>query len=187
MATAQARRGRQALLLIDFQKDFLASDGKMPVARDQVAGVLSATRAAIDQARGDGALIVMIGNEFPPGDRIGNLLRHHAAIAGSAGAAWDERAAPGPADAVYLPKWKGSAFCNRELGELLAREGVDQVTLCGLYARACVMATAREAQSRGLSVTVLRDAVACRSNGSRAAALSRLARRGVELRDVLSA
>ncbi len=187
MANADAPRGRRALLLIDFQKDFLADDGAMPVARGQVAGVLVATRTAIGQARGNGDLIVMIGNEFRPGDRIGNLLRHHAAMAGSAGAAWDDRAAVSPADAVYLPKWKGSAFCNPELGELLAREDVGQVTLCGLYARACVTATAREALSRGLSVTVLRDAVACRSDGSRAAALRRMARRGVQLRYVMTA
>jgi nicotinamidase-related amidase len=187
MANADAPRGRRALLLIDFQRDFLADDGRMPVSRGQVAGVLVATRVAIERAQGDGDLIVMIGNEFRPGDRIGNLLRHHAAVAGSAGAAWDERASASGTDAVYLPKWEGSAFCNPELGELLARAGVEQVTLCGLYARACVTATAREALSRGLRVTVVRDAVACRSDGSRATALRRLARRGVELRYVLTA
>jgi nicotinamidase-related amidase len=175
------------LLLIDFQKDFLADDGRMPVSRGQVAGVLVATRKAIEQAQAGGDLIIRIGNEFRPGDRIGNLMRRHAAMAGSAGAAWDDRASVGTAEAVYLPKWKGSAFCNPELGGLLAREGVDRVTLCGLYARACVTATAREALSRGLQVTVLRDAVACRSDGSREAALRRLARRGAELRYVLTA
>ena len=36
-------------------------------------------------------------------------------------------------------------------------------------------------------VIVVRDAVACRSDGSRATALRRLARRGVELRYVLTA
>ena len=34
-----ARRGRHALMLIDFQVDFLADDGRMPVARNQVASV----------------------------------------------------------------------------------------------------------------------------------------------------
>ena len=38
------------LLLIDFQRDFLADDGRMPVARSQVAPVLAAARAAL--ARG---------------------------------------------------------------------------------------------------------------------------------------
>ena len=35
-------RARRALLLIDFQRDFLAGDGRMPVARNQVGPVLAA-------------------------------------------------------------------------------------------------------------------------------------------------
>jgi nicotinamidase-related amidase len=185
MATSDAPRGRHALLLIDFQRDFLADDGRMPVARHHVTGVLVATGRAIEQATADGDLIIRIGNEFRPGDRIGNLLRHHAAVAGSAGTAWDDRVQAG--GSVYLPKWKGSAFCNPELAGLLGREGVGEVTVCGLYARDCVTATARDALSRGLRVTVLRDAVACRSDRSREAALGRLHRRGVELRHALVA
>jgi nicotinamidase-related amidase len=185
MATADEPRGRRALLLIDFQRDFLADDGRMPVARHQVTGVLVATGKVVAQATADGDLIIRIGNEFRPRDRIGNLLRHHAAMAGSAGAAWDEKVSAG--GSVYLPKWKPSAFCNPELGELLARENVEQVTICGLYAEACVTATAKGAQSRGLRVIIIRDAVADRSDRSREAALHRLSRRGVELRYALVA
>jgi nicotinamidase-related amidase len=181
VAGAQSSRGRRALLLIDFQRDFLADDGRMPVARHQVTGVLVATRMAIDRAQAGGDLVVRIGNEFRPRDRIGNLLRHHAALAGTSGTEWDARAEVSGADSHYLAKWKGSAFCNPELGDLLAREAVTDVVLCGLYARACVTATAKAALARGLQVTVLRDAVACRSDGSREAALHRLARTGVQL------
>jgi nicotinamidase-related amidase len=181
VTTADSPLQRRALLLIDFQQDFLAEDGRMPVARDQVAPVLAATRAAVAQAQADGDLIVKVGNEFRRSDRIGNLLRHHAAVAGSAGTAWDVRAeVPG---APYLAKWKGSAYCNPELPRLLAREGVGQVTLCGLFARACVTATAKAALASGLRVTVLGDAVACASDASRAEALSRLARQGIEIAD----
>jgi nicotinamidase-related amidase len=185
MSTADVPRGRRALLLIDFQRDFLAGDGRMPVARHQVTGVRVATGKVIAQATADRDLIVRVGNEFRPRDWIGNLLRHHAAIAGSAGAAWDDQVSA--AGSSYLPKWKGSAFCNPELGDLLAREGVAQVTICGLYARACVTATARDALRRGLRVVVIRDAVACRSDRSREAALQRLSRHGIELRYALVA
>jgi nicotinamidase-related amidase len=181
VAGAESPRGRRALLLIDFQRDFLAGDGRMPVARHQVTGVLVAARMAIDRAQANGDLIVRIGNEFRPGDRIGNLLRHHAALAGTPGTQWDARAEVNGGGGYYLAKWKGSAFCNPELGDLLGREAVTDVVLCGLYARACVTATARAALARGLRVTVLRDAVACRSDGSREAALHRLARHGVQL------
>jgi nicotinamidase-related amidase len=59
-----AAHPRRALLLVDFQQDFLADDGRMPVARDQIGPVLAAARAAISQAQRDGDLIVKIGNEF---------------------------------------------------------------------------------------------------------------------------
>jgi hypothetical protein len=49
MATAEPA-GR-ALVLLDFQRDFVADDGRMPVARHQVAPVLAAARCAADQAR----------------------------------------------------------------------------------------------------------------------------------------
>ncbi|HTU72812.1 MAG TPA: isochorismatase family cysteine hydrolase [Trebonia sp.] len=185
MASADMPRGRRALLLIDFQRDFLADDGRMPVARHQVTGVLVATGTVIARAQADGDLIVRVGNEFRPRDRIGNMWRHHAAMAGSAGSAWDDKVSA--AGSVYLPKWKPSAFCNPALAELLSREGVGQVTICGLYARACVTATAREALRRDLRVTIMRDAVACQSDRSREAALRRLDRQGVQLRYALVA
>jgi nicotinamidase-related amidase len=151
----------------------------MPAARNQVTSVLVATRAAIGRARRDGALIVKVGNEFRPRDWAGNLLRRHAAVAGSTGTRWDARAdVPG---APYLPKWKPDAFCNPRLQQLLASHGIEQVVLAGLYARACVSATAKGALARSLRVTVQQDAVACRSDSSRQAALERLARTGAEV------
>ena len=162
----------QALLLIDFQDDFLADNGRMPVARDQVGPVLAATRAAIAQAQARGDLIVQIGNEFKPHDLAGNLARRGAAIAGRPGTRWDPRfAAP---DAVYVAKWKSDAFCNPALEKLLREHRIQEIAVAGLYAGACVAATAKAALARGFAVHVLGDAVACRSDASREAALGRI-------------
>lgn len=170
---------RRALLLIDFQDDFLSDDGRMPVARDQVEPVLAAVRAAIAQARARGDLIVQIGNEFRPRDLVGNLMRRGAAVSGRPGTRWDPRfAAP---NAVYLAKWKSDAFCNPALEKLLREQRIQEVILAGLYARACVAATAKAALSRGFLVHVLGNAVACRSGASREAALGRLQRRGAQI------
>ena len=170
---------RRALLLIDFQDDFLADDGRMPVARDQVEPVLAATRAAISQAQARGDLIVQIGNEFRPHDLVGNLMRRGAAISGRPGTRWDPRfTAPG---AVYVAKWKSDGFCNPALEELLREHRVQVVIVAGLYARACVAATTKAALARGFQAHVLGDAVACRSDTSREAALGRLRRRGAQI------
>jgi nicotinamidase-related amidase len=170
---------RRALLLIDFQDDFLSDDGRMPVARDQVEPVLVATRAAIAQSQARGDLIIQIGNEFRPHDLVGNLMRRGAAVSGSPGTRWDSRfAAPG---AVYVAKWKSDAFCNPALEKLLREHRIEDVIVAGLYARACVAATTRAALARGFQVHVLGDAVACRSGMSRDAALERLRRHGAQI------
>ena len=169
----------KALLLIDFQQDFLAPSGRMPVDQGQVQPAIDAARLAVNEARHDGDLIVKIGNEFSPSDVIGNVFRHHAAMKGSPGAAWDGRI--DPPEATYVSKWRSNAFCNPDLMALLDEAGVSHVRLAGLYAKACVGATAMGARKRGLSVQVIGDATVCSSDRSRQAALDKLGRAGIEV------
>lgn len=170
---------RKALLLIDFQEDFLAPSGRMPVDQGQVQPAIEAARRAVDEARYDGDLIVKIGNEFRPRDVIGNLFRHRAAVKGSLGVAWDGRI--DPPEATYVSKWRSDAFCNPDLMALLNEARVGQVRLAGLYTKACVSATAKAAHKRGLSVQVISDATACSSDRTRRAALDKLRRIGIEV------
>lgn len=178
MTTAE-ETGPRALLLLDFQRDFLADDGRMPVARHHVAPVLAAARRAADRALLGGDLVVTVGNEFRRSDVIGNLLRRRAAIAGSPGTAWDDRIDVDAA--LYVPKAAGSAFTNPALSAALEERGIRHVTIAGLYAKGCVRATAQAALRRGLTVSVLGDAVACSSDRSRERALARLTDRGVHV------
>ena len=180
--SAQTYRGpeRRALVLIDFQRDFVEPAGRMPAALNQIPATLAAASRALATARERGDLIVAIGNEFRPRDRLMNLLRRHAAIAGSDGARWSERL---PIDgAQYFAKWAGSAFVNPELDKWLRAQGVTTLALSGLMARACVTATANDALARGYKVEILADAVACYSDSSRKRALSRLEAAGVLVR-----
>jgi biuret amidohydrolase len=166
-----------ALLLIDFQEDFLAPTGRMPVDQGQVQSVIAAAQHAVDEAQRNGDLIVKIGNEFRPSDMIGNVFRHRAAMRGSPGAAWDARI--DPPGATYLPKWKSDAFCNPDLVALLEEAHVGQIRLAGLYAKACVTATAKAAHKRGLLVQVIGEATACSSDKSRQSALEKLRGAGI--------
>jgi nicotinamidase-related amidase len=178
MADPQSKRKR-ALLLIDFQRDFLRESGRMPVAANQVGPVIDAANRALLKAQAEGVPVITIGNEFRRGDWLANLFRRFAALAGSDGARWDERV---PRDGLrYFAKWRGSAFCNRDLDRFLRDENVGHVDLAGLYASACVSATARAALKRGYRVAVLSDAVADRSDAARDRALRRLERSGVAI------
>jgi nicotinamidase-related amidase len=170
---------RKALLLIDFQEDFLDPAGRMPVEREHVMTAIAAAQQAVEAAQAGGDLIVKIGNEFRPTDLIGNLLRRQASIKGSTGSAWDSRI--DPPEAAYIPKWKSNAFCNPALAALLKDAEVDQVILAGLYAKDCVSATAKAAKKRNLSVQVIGDATACSSDKSRRSALDKLRRIGIDV------
>jgi nicotinamidase-related amidase len=170
---------RRALLLIDFQEDFLAASGRMPVDQGHVQPMIDAAQKAVHEAQRDGDLIVKVGNEFRPGDVVGNVFRHRAAIKGSPGATWDGRI--DPPGAAYVPKWKSDAFCNPDLATLLEEAHVGRIRLAGLYAKACVSATARGAYERGFSVQVIGHATACSSDKSRQDALDKLSHIGIEV------
>ena len=165
-----------ALLLIDFQADFLDRGGRMPVARAHVAPAVAAAAEAAALFKARGRPVVAIGNEFRRGDHVMNLLRRYAAMADSPGARWDSRV---PREgAAYFPKWAGSAFCNPDLEPWLKARGIGTLVLAGLMARACVTATAKDAMRRGFKVMLLEPAIACASDASRARALARLERKG---------
>jgi nicotinamidase-related amidase len=134
---------------------------------------------AIGVARDSGDLVVKIGNEFRRRDFIGNMLRHRAAVANSLGIAWDERM--DSESAIHLPKWKASAFCNPTLSKVLSENNVTRLVFAGLFAKGCVTSTALAVMKLGHDIEIISDAVACRDDASRQAALTRLKSRGAVL------
>jgi len=76
---------------------------------------------------------------------------------------------------------EADAFCNPGLEKVLEEAHVGQIRLAGLYAKACVSATAGGALKRGFSVQVIGDATACSSDKSRQDALDKLRRKGIEI------
>ncbi len=168
-----------ALVLLDFQFDFLDKKGRMPVARAHVQPTLDGARRAIDHFRAHSRPVVAIGNEFKRGDAVMNLLRRYASMEGSKGAHWDERI---PLNGLpYFPKWASSAFVNPEFEAWLRREGVREIVLGGMFASACVTATAKDALGRGFRVRLLGPAIACSNDRSKARALGRLEQAGASL------
>jgi nicotinamidase-related amidase len=168
-------RRRAAVLLVDLQVDFLADDGRLPIARDQVDGLIAASNAL---AR-SGAEVVHVVNAFPPGAWFLNRLRRGAAIAGTAGAAIDPRIVP--VDGAVVPKAQRDAFSNPALDARLAAGAIGRLIVAGVMAEACVRATVAGALLRGYDVTVAADAVGSRRARARAAALRSMARLGARV------
>jgi nicotinamidase-related amidase len=165
-----------ALMLIDFQADFLDDNGRMPVARAHVAPMMAAAAEAVELFKRRGRPVVAVGNEFRRRDLVMNILRRYASVEGSLGARWDERVPLN--NAKYFPKWGESAFGNPELQPWLNAQGIGTLFIGGLMARACVTATTNAALARGFRVMLIESAIACVSDRSRDRALTRLAGNG---------
>ncbi|HSB71583.1 MAG TPA: cysteine hydrolase [Candidatus Methylomirabilis sp.] len=176
---ASGRGERTALLLLDFQADFLEAAGRLPVAQEQVPPMLEAANRLIDAAPDLGLEVVYVGNEFSRWDLPANWFRHHASLAGSPGAHLDRRLHV--VNDRYFPKQAGNAFRNRDLDTFLRSQGVGRVILAGVFAHACVQASARGALRRGYRVAVLQDGVATTSDRRRSAALHRMHKLGAEI------
>src|SRR5579872_5202958 len=156
---------RRALLLLDFQEDFLSPNGRMPVAHQQVQPVLSRARQAMMDAARDGDLVVAVGNEFKRRNYLANFFRGNASIEGSRGSRWTAELPLG--DIPYFSKWSKSAFVNPEFESWLHAHHVGTIALTGLQAKACVAATAKDALARHFWVELISDAIACVSGNSR--------------------
>jgi maleamate amidohydrolase len=176
---------RTAVLAVDLQRDFLADDARLPVARAQVEPLVRASNAVLDAARERGVRVIYIGNEFSESDFIANLFRRHAAMRGSPGVELDPRVHR--VSDVYFPKSARDAFTNPDIDAYLRREQIGQLVVFGVMGDACVRATVLGARNRGYAVTLVRDAVGTRDEDARDGVVAQLAEAGVRIATVAEA
>jgi nicotinamidase-related amidase len=144
---------------MDLQVDFLAPCGaRMPVGEPDASRVIAIANQVLDGRLLSGSLPILVVNQFPRSDRIGNFFRHDAAIAGTAGAALDQRIRLGSGVRIFA-KRRPSAFSNPDLDAYLRANGVTDLYVLGLFAEACVRATAIDGTRRGYTVVVPLDGI----------------------------
>lgn len=163
--------GRSALLVIDFQNDFLSDEGHYARHGRDVARmrrILPAVTELIDAARVCGARVVFVQQ---------STLRD----GGSDSDAWlyfKTRDGKGPdytlegswGEELYelvpregeprIRKFRPSAFHGTDLAEQLRAMGVETVVTCGVLTQGCVLATTLDASFHDFYTLVARDAVA---------------------------
>jgi nicotinamidase-related amidase len=171
----------RAALLLDLQVDFLAPIGaRMPVGEPDTSRVIALANQVLEGSLLPGCLPVLVVNEFPRSDWIGNFFRHGAAICGTPGSALDARIRRSPGVRI-VPKRRPSAFTNPALDALLKANAVSELYLLGVFAEACVRATALDGRRRGYSVVVPLDGIGTNSRIKRDYAVWAMRRGGVEV------
>jgi nicotinamidase-related amidase len=165
-----------ALVLLNYQNDYLRPDGRMPVAQDQVGGLIKATNNMIAAMRQRPYPIIYTINEFSPFQPI-DLRQDYSAMRFEAGAALDRRI--NYLGGVYFSNQEWDAFANPQFDEHLQLIGVGRLVLAGTYPERAVLETARQAKRRGYAVTVISDAVASSDAQRRDASLQAVKDAGV--------
>jgi nicotinamidase-related amidase len=142
---------KRALIVVDIQNDYFPG-GKWPLheveaAADNAARLLAA-------ARGQGELIVHIRHEFPTQDAPFFLP-------GSEGAKIHPKV-QSQGDEHVVVKHYINSFRETDLKEVLDRNGITEVVICGAMSHMCVDAVTRASNDLGYKVSVVHDACASR-------------------------
>ncbi|MBA4064832.1 MAG: cysteine hydrolase [Isosphaera sp.] len=142
---------KRALVLIDVQNDYFPG-GKWTLSGIEVAADNAAKLLA--KARVVGDLVVHVRHEFPSADSP-------FFTPGSAGAQIHPKVKCLDGEPVVL-KHHVNSFRETDLKEILDRQGVEEVVICGAMSHMCVDAGTRAASDLGYKCVVVHDACATR-------------------------
>ena len=162
---------RSALLVIDFQQDFLSERGHYARHGRDVARmrtIVPALRQLVDAARTNGARVVFIQQStLPDGASDSDAWLYFKTRGGKspdyplAGWGGEELYELQPlAGEPRVRKFRPSAFHGTDLAQLLRDMGVETVVTCGVLTQGCVLATTLDASFHDYYTVVARDAVA---------------------------
>jgi nicotinamidase-related amidase len=142
---------KRALLVVDIQNDYF------PGGKWTLHGIEEASDKAarlIDAARSDHDLIVFVRHENPTAEAP-------FFAAGSEGAKINEKIRTLKDDPI-VTKHHINAFRETNLKDILDKNGINEVVICGAMSHMCVDAVARASNDFGYKVTVVHDACASR-------------------------
>lgn len=153
---------KRALVVVDIQNDYFPS-GKWTLSGIDAAADNAAL--LIDNARKSGELVVHVRHEFPTADAP-------FFAPGSEGAQIHKKVQNLEGEHVVV-KQHINSFRNTDLAEVLDKNDIDEVVVCGAMSHMCIDAVSRAANDFGYNVIVVHDACATRDlefNGKTTAA-----------------
>jgi nicotinamidase-related amidase len=149
---------REALVLIDLQRDYFADD-ELARCRDDLVTTCNQLVSAARQTKVP--VIEVRTVHDPDGSTWTTTMREDdqgVVLAGSPGA--EPLNGLKAAGATIVVKTRDSAFFATDLLHVLRRENVNHVVLCGVSTESCVLATAIDAFAHDLAVTLVSDGTA---------------------------
>ena len=166
---------RTAVVLIEFQNDFVSEGGALHGAVQEVmesTGMLGNTRRLVDAARASGATIVHAPIAYVPGYRelalhpygiLKSIVDATAFVEGEWGAEIVDELAPQKSDLILEGKRGLDSFATTNLDFILRGRGITTIALAGFLTNCCVESTMRTGYEKGYHVITLSDCRAATS------------------------
>ncbi|MGI4939694.1 MAG: cysteine hydrolase family protein [Janthinobacterium lividum] len=176
---------RTALLLIEFQNDFVSEGGAQHDAVKAVmaaTGMLAHARAVAEAARRRGVTVlhapIAFADGYPemaaePYGILAGIKGAQAFRRGSWGADFAAATMPAPGDLVLEGKRGLDCFASTNIDFILRQRGITDLAIGGFLTNCCVESTMRSAYERGFRVVTLTDCTATLSPEEQAAAVEK--------------
>lgn len=148
---------RRSLIIIDLLNDYLDRwDAK------KADDLIRHTNRLAKAFREAGLPVIWVGQSFKPdlSDAFLEMRDNgiHVVIEGARGAEFHSGLDRQAGDITIIKK-RYSAFFGTALEDILARGGVDEVTLCGINTHACIRMTAIDAYQRDIRVVLAEECI----------------------------
>ena len=162
-----------ALLVIDLQNDFTASDGKLALRGIDTKAteiVIPTVNALIETARKRGVFVIWVRVVHSPDDALPNYLALRTdsdkvddpqsliTLEGSTGADWHPDLLTRRDDEPEILKRTYSAFFGTPLQQVLGVRGIRTLLVCGCNINVCIHTTVADAFFRGYYTVLAEDA-----------------------------
>jgi nicotinamidase-related amidase len=161
-----------ALVLIEFQNDFLSEGGAMHSGVQKVvesSNMLAHTLKVVEESRAAGATIMFLPITFADGfGELGSepygllkeVIRANGFRKGTWGAEIIDALPLHPGDILVEGKRGFDGFATTNLDFILRSRGITAIAIAGLLTNCCVESTARTGYEKGYSVVTLTDCTA---------------------------
>jgi nicotinamidase-related amidase len=143
---------KRALLLVDIQNDYFTGGAMQLVGMEAAAG-------------NAGALLQFFRDRSESVYHVQHISKRAGAtffLPGTKGVEIHPAVEPLPAEPV-VTKYFPNSFRGTNLLELLKKDGIEQLVICGAMSQMCIDATTRAAFDLGFKCTVIEDACATRN------------------------
>jgi nicotinamidase-related amidase len=154
-----AQSAKKALLVIDLQENLLNPESRLHVDSPSIEPLCSRVNLMIKQYNQKGWPVLYVVNEWT--NPILNWVTGNVVKKGAKGTGIDPRIER-VNQTIYI-KSAGDALSNKDLLCFLKEQGIQELTLTGVFSNQCVKETLKSGLKKGYQVTVIEDAIGARS------------------------